>query len=100
MTKGKMTEPNPLDAAKVAAGANVLEEAVAEKFVRGDDAGVKVPQVKKPQVKYVVANRITVSWGGQMLTLNPGDLVGESSYGPGCVEKLRSYGVKIDEVLI
>jgi hypothetical protein len=57
------------------------------------------PKVAPPVVvkdeKFVVTNKITVSWGPQMLKLTPGKVVSDALYGPGAVEALRNAGVSL-----
>jgi hypothetical protein len=58
----------------------------------GPDALGKAPP------SFQVQRKITVSWGGTFITLNPGDVVSEASYGPGSVERLRNAGVALEPV--
>ncbi len=48
--------------------------------------------------EYRVVNKVQVSWGGQFIRLNPGDIVSERLYGVGAVEKLRTAGVALEPV--
>lgn len=51
-----------------------------------------------PVVKYRVAQKTTVSINGQLCTLNPGDTVSESSYGPAGMAAIKSANVPLVEI--
>lgn len=43
----------------------------------------------------VVQNKVTISWGAQMITLHPGQRVSDSSYGDGALQRMMSAGVSL-----
>lgn len=43
----------------------------------------------------VVQNKVTISWGAQMITLHPGQRVSDSSYGDGALQRMMAAGVKL-----
>ena len=57
---------------------------------------VAAAPVKVPATRHVVQRKVTVSWGSQMLTLHPGKVISDDSYGEGAVEKLRNMGVALE----
>jgi hypothetical protein len=47
---------------------------------------------------YRVVKTVTVSLHGQMVRLNAGDIVGESSYGPQAMKRILESNVALEEV--
>lgn len=47
---------------------------------------------------FTVAEKRTISWGSQYVTLHPGDKISEEAYGANYEEKMRSQGVKLLEL--
>lgn len=101
MAKQEKSTPvvmDALDAAKVmdstkSTTVNTLAKPAAS------DAEVVVPKMEEKPVQpesKVVARRVTISWGSQMITLNPGDVVSESSYGPGSLQRMQDSGVAFE----
>lgn len=105
MSRRDKVDTNPLDAAKVpaeekAVGVVKPSEAVAKPTV----AKPSVPKAAPPKLqvatkskpaRYEVVNDVTISWGSSMIRLRPGSVVGDSTHGPGAVEKMRNAGVAL-----
>lgn len=93
-------ELDPLEAAaSLDEGAEEAVEAEAprsSRLIRRDD-----PKVSEGPAsalgRAVVARKITISWGQQMLNLRPGKVIDEVVYGPGAIEKMRNAGVAFEE---
>lgn len=95
--------------AKKTDSAGGMVETDAEQIVEAEPAPVEAPpaEVATPVatpapapivsgsrvISGTVKTAITVSNGGQMLRLNPGDFISEESYGPGIMERMRDAGV-------
>lgn len=62
------------------------------------EADLAPPVLPTPVPTERVVRKITISWGGQMITLNPGDLVSDASYGPRSRERMRECGVALELV--
>ena len=94
--------PDPLEDAKMSEEELEAEEAPPE--LAPTDAE-KAPPPKLPDApppprppQYKVVRQITLSWGGQFITLREGSVVSEASHGPGSVDKMREAGVALEEV--
>jgi len=89
-----------LEAAKVVEAPKAAANAASSVLKLAEsDAFVVLPEPPKPAVvtKMVVARKVTVSWGGQMLNLGVGDVISEESYGPGAIQRMRDAGVAFEE---
>ncbi len=53
------------------------------------------PPPAPPEV-YKVVGRHTISWSGQFIKLNPGDLISERLYGAGAIQRMRDAGVALE----
>lgn len=104
--KKKTTATDPLEEAKMDAP-DAVDAPPADRS-EDDTAEVKVPKhepapaapppeppksVERPE--WEVQKKITISWGKQMLTLQPGTRIGVHTHGPGCVKKMRDAGVAL-----
>lgn len=95
-----------LDAVEVAKGHTSSEGAVSQTSAaltgagtEEPDLGALAPEPKRSPI-FAVKNpqRITVSWKGQEVRLDPGSTISEDSYGDGAIEMFRNGGVLLEEV--
>jgi hypothetical protein len=58
---------------------------------------VTAPVAAAPVVYRVLSDK-RISWESSMIKLRKGNLVGEHSHGPGCIERMRNAGVALELV--
>lgn len=87
---------------------DLSERALADGKSKGKSKGKAATDPVVPEVpptvdvkvkRYKVLRKITISWGGQMITLHADQEVSDESYGPGACERMINSGVALEEVL-
>jgi hypothetical protein len=100
MAKKEVTDA--LEAAKITQASAPKSEPPPKKEESAEEPQLPPPpkgtEAPASAGEFRVTARIQVSWGGQFIRLNPGDIVSEKLYGAGAVEKLRNAGVALEPV--
>ena len=90
---------DPLDAARVMQPGTGDVERRPKQRAKPEVAVIQVaPPTPAADPVFRVVKAARISWGQQMIKLKEGQLIGESSYGTGVIQRFRDLGVELEQV--
>ena len=89
------TEPAPPDEEAEAPALSVEQTAIAEEMDAEVAQADKMAAPPPERPEWEVQKKVTVSWGGQMVTFHAGTVVGFHTHGRAGVQRMRNSGVSL-----